>query len=139
MIHKLISWLSACPYVSGIPEVNHTHAAPGSIGIYPQSTQQMRIREDVLGNRVVTYRDTFLLYQVTAMDEKESEANRLMALKSWMREQSLIGLAPQFGDIPQEEQILVEKGKLSDVSPLGTGKFAVEIHIVYQKIFEGSI
>ena len=139
MIHKLLSWLLDCPYISGTLEVNHTDVTPGSTGLYPQGTQQLSVRENVLGNKVVTYRDIFLLYQVTSMDETVSEAERLMILENWVREQSLKGLAPQFGDIPGEEQILVEKGKFSGVSSLGTGKFAVQIHIVYQKNYEGSL
>ena len=139
MIHKLLSWLSACPYLSGTPQINHTDVTPGSAGLYPQGTQQLSIREDVLGNKIVTYRDRFLLNQVTAMEESVSEAKRLMILENWVREQSLLGLAPQFGDIPGEERIWAEKGKLSGVSSLGTGKFAVQIHIVYQKNYEGSL
>lgn len=139
MLQKLKSWLSSCPFLAGGIGVNHTDAAVGSAGLYPLGYEEVEVREDVLGNRIVTCRERFRLYQVTAMDMAEPEGERLMALQNWVREQALTKQTPQFGDVPGQEWIRAEKGTLSSVSRLGTGKFTVQITVVYQKILEGSL
>ena len=138
-LEKMKAWLMTCPCLSqGFTlETDHTAAASGSAGLYPCGLEEISRREDVLGNIKVTNKLHFVLYQVSC-GEPDEQAGRLLALQNWVQQQCLAGLAPHFGDVPGEESVRAEHGKLKSVSPTGTRKHELKLTVQFVTIFERS-
>lgn len=114
--------------------IDYTAAVPGNAGLYPMGMEVLQIREDILGGITARCRYRFSLYRVAAgREDREEDALWLMAFQNWVQEQSLLGLAPAFGDEPAREQIRAEKGRLKEGSQTGTGVYAVELTVEFVK------
>lgn len=138
-LEKMRAWLMTCPCLMPgfVLETDHTAATPGSAGLYPCGLEEISRREDVLGNVTVTNRFHFVLYQVSCGESGE-QASRLMELQNWVQQQCLAGLAPHFGDVPGEETVRAEYGKLKSVSPTGSRKHELKLTVQFTKKFERS-
>ena len=114
--------------------IDYTAAVPGNTGLYPMGMEVLQIRENILGGITARCRYRFSLYRVAAgRENREEDALWLMAFQNWVQEQSLLGLAPSFGDEPAREQIRAEKGRLKEGSQTGTGVYAVELTVEFVK------
>lgn len=108
--------------------IDYTDAVPGNSGLFPAGLEEVARREDVLGNVTVQCRYRFSLHRVAAgQEDREADAQWLMEFQKWVQQQSGAGLAPKFGDVPEKEWIRAEKGKLQEVSQVGTGTYAVTL------------
>ena len=137
-LEKLRQWVLSYPEWEGALYLDHTDAAPGNGGLYPLGLEELSRREDVLGNRQVRCRYRFCLYRVTAgQGDKTGQAQWLLDLQQWIQQQCVTGNAPRFGDVPEQERIRAEKGKLRQVCQTGTGVYEVILTVDLVKYFEG--
>lgn len=135
-LEKLRQWLLTYPGGSGLVHIDHTDGVPGNSGLFPAGVEEVRRREDVLGNVTVDCRCRFTLHRVTALGQDNEEAARwLLAFQEWVRAQSLAGLAPTFGDDPARERIRAEKGRLYKASQSGTGTYSVTLTVDFVKYY----
>lgn len=129
-LEKVRQWVQTFPKweAGSLLYIDHTAAVPGNTGLYPMGMEVVQTHEDILGGITARCRYRFSLYRVTASQEdREEDALWLMEFQAWVQQQSLMGLAPTFGDEPAREQIRAEKGRLKEGSQTGTGVYAVEL------------
>lgn len=139
-LEKLRQWLLTYPqWEEGGPMyIDYTDAVPG-LGLYPAGLEELSRQEDVLGNVTVKCRYHFALYRRTAAQEdKTKDAQWLLEFQRWVQQQSIMGLAPRFGDMPGAEQIRAQKGKLKEASQAGMATYAVTITADFTKIYGGN-
>ncbi len=139
MTETLRTWLCTCPYLQNMdaPEIDFVGVTPGNTGLYPIGLEERGRQEDVLGNVTVQYIQKFLVYLVTCPNPGEVEPGRqILEFQQWVGQQSARGLAPVFGDVPDGDKILAEKGKLVSVSKTGICKYQVQLTVQYVKKFE---
>ncbi len=135
-LEKLKNWLQTYPGWEGELLVDYTKARPGHFGLYPQGLEQRSVRQDVLGNTYVRCRSRYALYRVTTGQADNSHnAAWLLDFQNWVREQSAQGLAPAFGDLPAEERLTAQQGRLKKTGQTGTGTYAVTITAEYTKVY----
>ncbi len=99
---KLKAWLATYP---------RWEDCPANFCLLPKSVEETSRQADVLGNNLVGYRYAVTLYwQMAGQGDEEEDACRLLDFQNWVREQSVLGLAPELGDMPALERIRAEKG-----------------------------
>ena len=131
-LETLERWLRAFP-LWGQEEIR-TDALPlrpGSVGLFPQGVEVLEEKTDLLGNVSIRCRQKFELQKVVCPGE--DPARWLLQLQQWMLEQSALGLAPRFGDVPAAEQIRAEKGRLKEITAAGTAVYTVTITAEFVK------
>lgn len=138
MIQTLLDWLKTYPeWTDEHIFVDSTHAMPGNVGLYPMGMEQFSVKEDVLGNVTVRNRNRFRLYRVSAAQAEEWDGARwIERFQNWVQQQSLLGLAPRFGDDPRTERIIAHSGKLHSTDRVGTVRYTVELTVEYEKTAE---
>lgn len=132
---KMRSWLQTFPQWDKACDLytDYTDALPGNSGLYPLGAEEISRQEDVLGNVTVRCRYRFCLCRVAGLADRLANAQWLLDFQQWVRQQSAAGAAPAFGDDPASERIWAEKGKLSDASQTGTGKYTVTLNAEFIK------
>ena len=132
ILEKMQTWLMSYPGW-GDRElcIDTTQAEPGSCGLFPAGLEQVNRRENVLGNVAEVWRCHFILRRIAL--RQEAAAAWLLDFQDWVRNQSLQGLSPRFGDVPSQERIRAEKGKLLSVSQTGTGTYELKLTAEYMK------
>ncbi|MBQ3000390.1 MAG: hypothetical protein IJD63_01435 [Oscillospiraceae bacterium] len=105
----------------------------GEDGLFPEGVEVLSRKTDVLGNTRVHYRLRFMLYR--SGTEREGDGAWLLDFQKWLAEMSIRGKAPQFGDVPGEERLRAEKGKLE--KSRGNGSlYAVTLTAEFTKIYQ---
>ncbi len=135
VLEKLRQWLMTFPQWDGNRmEIDYTDGVPGHTGLYPTGLQELRRREDVLGNITADCRYVFSLYRLThGQQDNEENAQWLLALQDWVQAQSAAGLAPTFGDVPAGERLRAENGRLKSADQTGTAVYAVTLTAEFTK------
>lgn len=125
-LEKLQAWLSTYP---------HWDTCPANICVLPKGMEEISRQEDVLGNTQTAYRCyVTLFWEMTGQESTGENANRLLDFQSWVGEQSALGLAPHFGDIPARERIRTEKGGLTAGAQIVT--YTVTLVADFMKVYE---
>ena len=106
------------------PAIDMTCPQPGSCGLYPQGTEEISRREDVLGNVTCRLRQSYLLRRVDIRGEPG--ANFMLRLCQWAQEQPI----PYLGE---NTRIRWEKGRLVSVSQTGTATYEMKIILEFDK------
>lgn len=134
-LEKMRQWLLTCPIWGDTLQVDITQPAPGNVGLFPQGLEERARREDVLGNVQVDCRYRFTLYRVAPQqDDGVDNAQWLLDFQNWVLEQSAIGIAPQFGDVPYLERIQASKGALKERGQ--TGIYTVSLVADFTRVYE---
>lgn len=139
-LEMLRQWLLTYPNwgESGPLYVDYTDCVPGA-GLFPAGLEELSRQEDVLGNVTVKCRYHFALYRVSAAQEdRAGEAQWLLGFQQWVQQQSVAGLAPQFGDVPGAERLRAQKGKLKEASQTGLATYVVTLIADFTKIYGGN-
>ena len=127
-LEKLQRWLSSYP---------RWEACPARICVLPKEVKETSRREDMLGNTLVGFRCYVnLLWEMETQGEAGANTTNLLDFQNWVREQSALGLVPQFGDIPANEQIQTEKGGLTAGAQIVT--YTVTLVADFMKVYEVS-
>ncbi len=134
-LERLKAWLRSYPHWGEAQlYVDYLDAVPENAGLYPRGLQEVKRTEDVLGNVTVACRYQFRLYRMTG--EGQDNAQWLLSFQQWVQQQSAMGLAPRFGDVPAKEQMRAEQGALQEVSQAGTGVYSVILIADFMKVYE---
>ena len=107
-LEKLKTWLATYPgWEDDKPFfVDDAAPKPGCVGLFPQGLEQVSLRRDITGGQKAACRYRFYLYRASALEENQEENARwLLDFQNWVEAQSAGGLAPRFGDVPQEERL----------------------------------
>ncbi len=136
-LEKLKVWLQTYPAWEDTIQVDFAEDIPGNTGLFPTGVEELSRREDVLGNLQVECRYSFdLRRQVAGGCDGTANAQWLLDFQIWVQQQSAGGLAPHFGDVPQQERMQVRGGSLKAVSPVGTGTYIVTLMADFMKVYE---
>ena len=134
-LEKLKVWLTTYPYWDETIQVDFADSRLGSTGLFPKGVEEVSRREDVLGNSQVSCRYTFTLFwQMMGQGDDAANAARLLDFQHWVREQSVLGLAPQFGDAPAWERIRAENGGFT--AGAQTVTYTVTLIADFMKVYE---
>ena len=136
-LEKMKNWLTSFPLWSEkqLP-VDNSDGIPEHCGLFCRGVEEISRRQDVLGNTQILSRLRFTLCRTAANSADNTDnANWLLALQAWIRQQSALGLAPVFGDLPHGERIWAENGKLRDASQAGTARYTADITVEFTNLY----
>lgn len=113
----------------------------GEGSIFPSGLVEISRKTDILGNTTVTNQYNFGLYYVFLKapgDDTGAACNAdwLMDFQEWVQEQSVLGLAPVFGDDPRREKITAQNGVLFDATGEGLATYMVQLSVQFVKEFK---
>jgi len=137
-LEKLKTWLATYPgWEADKPFfVDDANPKPGCVGLFPQGLEQVSLRRDITGGQKAACRYRFYLYRASALEENQEENARwLLDFQNWVEAQSAGGLAPRFGDVPQEERLRAEGGSLQKTGKLGSGLYALTLTAEFTRIY----
>lgn len=142
-LEKLRGWVKTYPGHDILRDfqVDYTDQVPGNGGVFPSGLQEIARKSDILGNVTVTDQYNFGLYYVFEKSPGDDEgaavnADWVMDFQEWVQAQSILGLAPIFGDVPHEERILAQNGVLYDAESEGTATYMVQLSVQFKKRYE---
>ena len=142
-LEKVRNWLAKFPGhdILGQFQVDYTDQVPGYGGVFPSGLVEVERKRDICGNVTVTNQYNFGLYYVFEKSPGDDvgatiNADWIMDFQLWAQEQSVLGLAPAFGDVPNQERIIAQNGVLYDASEEGTATYMVQLSIQFIKKFE---
>lgn len=121
--------------------VDYLKPDPDSGSIRPSGLTEISRTEDVLGNVVAENQLNFGLYYVLAKsadDETGAQANAqwVLGLQQWVQQQSVLHLAPTFGDEPKKERMIAHNGALYAEQEDGTATYLVQLSANFTKYYE---
>lgn len=127
-LEKLQTWLSSYP---------RWEAYPARICVLPMEMKETSRRKDVLGNTLVEYRYYVnLIWEMEGQGSAGENAACLLDFQNWVQEQSTLGLAPGFGDVPACERVWTQKGGLTTGTQIVT--YTVTLVAEFMKIYEAA-
>ena len=142
-IQKIREWLNTFPGIDRIRElrIDYYYPQPDNGSIDPSGVQINSVKEDILGNKTVDQQYNFAIYYVLAKEPgddagAESNADWLLSFQQWVNAQSLLGLAPTFGDVPREERIKAQNGSVMQASMDGVAVYSVQLSVNFIKKYE---
>lgn len=141
-IDKMKEFIATCPFMDKFAEqhIDWTEAEPGNYGIAPTGESIIRTERDVLGSKKILKQSNFSLYARCFTIDDIARLETIGFLENfadWIEEQSEKGLAPQFGDDPEEEEMTAQNGMLFKMSENGqSGLYQIQIQCFYVKYKE---
>lgn len=139
-LEKMRKWLATFPEYQKLDgfQVDYTDTVPNNGGIMPSGLVEIARRTDIFGNVTVENRYNFGLYYVFFKDPKDDagatvNADWVMSLQEWVQQQSLLKLAPIFGDEPSTERIQAQNGALYTADYEGTATYVVQLSVDFTK------
>ncbi len=134
MLQSVCAWLMTFPLWEGEAlSVDNTETLPGNCGLFPLGVEITGEKQDVLGNRTVSCRQSFLLRRRAVRGL--SAASWMLQLQQWVQQQSQLGLCPQLGDGATAFQ--AQQGKLDGAKQSCTDIYQVRLTATYHKYWEG--
>ena len=121
--------------------VDYTDQIPFNGGVFPSGLVEIERRKDILGNITVRNQYNFGLYYVFEKDPGDDtgateNADWVMDFQEWVQAQSVMGLAPIFGDFPNDEKITAQNGVLYGADKEGTAMYMVQLSVQFIKFYE---
>lgn len=142
-LEKLKDWLKTYPGhdILGEFRVDYTDQVPANGGVFPSGLVEISRKPDIFGNVTVENQYNFGLYYVFEKAPGDDtgatiNADWIMAFQEWAQEQSILGLAPVFGDVPNEERIMAQNGVLYSATDEGQAKYMVQLSVRFMKKYE---
>ena len=142
-LKKVIDWLITFPGNKRLQsfKVDYYTEDPGSASVAPAGLVEISRSVDIIGNTQVNNQYNFALYytftKATTEDEGAQEnAEWLLELQEWIQEQSILGLAPVFGDEPAVETIKAQNGSIYDATEEGVATYSVQLSVEFIKNYE---
>lgn len=142
-LEKIKTWLATYDGYDILSEfrVDYTDQIPANGGIFPSGLVEVGRRQDICGNVTVTNQYNFGLYYVFEKAPGDDtgatiNADWIMGFQEWAQEQSILGSAPVFGDVPRDERITAQNGVLYESDEEGTATYMVQLSIQFTKKFE---
>ncbi len=142
-LETIRKWISAYPGYDILHDfqVDYTDQIPGNGGMYPSGLVEVDRRKDIMGNVTVTNQYNFGLYYVFEKAPGDDtgaaiNADWIMDFQMWVQEESVMGRAPVFGDVPQNERIMAQNGVLYEADEEGTATYMVQLSAQFTKKYE---
>jgi len=136
-LEKLRQWLLTYPGWNSLLQVDYMDPGPGNAGLFPGGLEELHRKEDVLGNLQISCRYQFALHcQMAGQQDGASNAGWLLDFQNWVQAQSAAGLAPRFGDVPEQERLQARKGALKKADQVGTGTYMLTLMADFVKVYE---
>lgn len=143
VLETIRKWISAFPGYDILRDfqVDFTDQIPGNGGVYPSGLEEVERRKDIMGNVTVTNQYNFGLYYVFEKAPGDDigaviNADWIMDFQMWVQEESVMGRAPVFGDVPQNERIMAQNGVLYEADEEGTATYMVQLSVQFTKKYE---
>lgn len=144
-LEKVRRWIATFPEYSILNEfqVDYTDQVPANGGIFPNGLVEVDRREDLLGNITVTNQYNFGIYCVfekSPGDDAGATVNAgwVMSFQEWVQAQSVLGLAPRFGNTGGREVVQAQNGALYEADGEGTATYLVQLSVQFKTKFEVS-
>lgn len=142
-LEKIRNWIGTYPGFDIFQQfrVDYTDQIPFNGGIYPSGLVEVERRQDIFGNTTVTDQYNFGLYYAFEKDPGDDtgateNADWVMDFQEWVQEQSILGEAPTFGDVPGKEKITAQNGVLYSADEEGTAMYMVQLSVQFVKEFK---
>lgn len=121
-------------------QVDYTDQIPANGGLFPSGLVEVSRKADLMGNVTVTNQYNFGLYCVFPKAPGDGagaavNADWIMDFQEWAQAQSVLGLAPVFGDLPRQERITAQNGVLYDAGDEGLATYMVQVSVQFVKYF----
>lgn len=121
--------------------VDYYSQQPDNGSIDPSGVQIISITENIIGTKTVDMQYNFGVYFVLAKDPGDEEtavdnAAWVMDFQKWVNEQSILQLAPKFGDVPKSEAIKAQNGAVTAADNEGVAIYMVQLSVNFTKIYE---
>lgn len=141
-LEKMREFVKSFPGADVLSEltIDYTDEVPGVGGLFPSGLVEVRRRKFITGGAEVDNQLNFALYaklEKAPGDDELSTINAswLMDFQTWIQEQSVRGLAPVFGDVPQAEKITAGNGEIYSASDEGWALYVIRIQVSFTKQF----
>ena len=120
--------------------VDYIDRMPSSGAVYPAGLVELSRSGDIVGNVTVHNQYNFSIYYCFEKAEGDDvgaaiNADWLSGFQEWVQEQSAIGKAPVFGDVPHEERISAQNGVLFEADEV-TAIYMVQLSVTFTKKYE---
>lgn len=142
-LEKVKAFVASFPGADVLAElaIDYADRIPDTAGLFPSGLVEVRRVPDVLGNVTVVNQYNFALYTVMSKapgDDAGATLNAewVQAFQEWVQEQSVLGLAPTFGDDPRQERITAQNGAIYSADAEGVAVYAIQISVTFTKRFE---
>lgn len=142
-LDTLREWLKTYPDFDILDNFNvdYTDKLPGSAGVFPDGLVEIKRSRDIMGNVTVTNQCNFGLYCVFAKSPGDDvgasvNADWVSDFQQWVQEQSVMRLAPTFGDDANRERITAQNGVLYAADEEGTAVYMVRLSIQFVKKYK---
>jgi hypothetical protein len=142
-LEKVRNWIATFPkhHLIAAFSVDLIDDIPARGSIAPSGLVEVSRSEDILGSVAVVNQYNFGLYYTFRKDpgndtEATQNAEWLMDFQKWVQEQSLLHLAPTFGDEPRKEQISAQNGSIYDATEDGMAIYVVQLSVQFTKKYE---
>lgn len=121
--------------------VDYYSQQPDNGSIDPSGAQVISITENIIGTKTVDMQYNFGLYFVLAKDPGDDNtaadnAAWVMEFQRWVNEQSILRLAPTFGDVPRNETMKAQNGSVMAADSEGVAIYMVQLSVNFTKIYE---
>ena len=141
-LEAMRAFVGRFPYADIFSElaIDYADRIPDTAGLFPSGLVEVRRTSDVLGDVTVENQYNFALYTVLPKAPGGDEgatlnAEWVAAFQEWVQEQSVLGLAPTFGDEPWTERITAQSGAIYSVDDEGTAIYAIQIAASFKKTY----
>lgn len=142
-LEKLIAWLANYEGYDILTNfrIDYTDQVPANAGVFPSGLVEVERRTDIVGNTTVTNQYNFALYCVFEKAPGDDagaiiNADWVRDFQMWVQEQSVLGLAPVFGDVPQTERVSAQNGVLYNATDEGLATYMVQLSVQFTKKYE---
>ena len=121
--------------------VDYYSQQPDNGSVDPSGVQIISVKEDILGTKTVEMQYNFGVYFVLAKDPGDEDtavdnAAWVMDFQRWVNEQSILRLAPTFGDVPKAESVKAQNGAVMAADNEGVAIYMVQLSVNFMKIYE---
>ena len=121
--------------------VDYYSQQPDNGSVDPSGVQIISVKEDILGTKTVEMQYNFGVYFVLAKDPGDEDtavdnAAWVMDFQRWVNEQSILRLAPTFGDVPKAESVKAQNGSIMAADNEGVAIYMVQLSVNFIKIYE---
>ena len=142
-LNTIREWLNTYTGLDRLQDlrVDYYSQQPDNGSIDPSGVQIVSMNEDILGNKTVEMQYNFGVYFVLAKDPGDEStavdnAAWVMDFQRWVNEQSILCLAPTFGDVPKTEVIKAQNGAVTAADNEGVAIYMVQLSVNFTKIYE---
>lgn len=129
-LEKLRAWLNTYPGFEGGLQADFSHNA----NLLIDGMEETSRCADILGNYQIGCRYRFGIFWQEIGVNDDADAKKLLDFQHWVQEQSILGLAPKFGDVPESERIRTEKGGMTARTQIVT--YTVTLVVDFVKAYE---